>query len=87
MKVVALGALAVGAVAEATRSRGQLVVDNISIAKEVNFFFVEKNNIFLTLIILLDRCHFPHCSGSRVPRVQKFIRDLATGTYHPIKMT
>ena len=50
-------------------------------------FFVEKNNIFLTLIILLDRCHFPHCSGSRVPRVQKFIRDLATGTCHPIKMT
>lgn len=34
-----------------------------------------------------DRCQFQHCSGSRVPRVQKFIRDLATGTCHPIKMT
>ena len=50
-------------------------------------YLVQKSSIFLTLIILLDRCQFQHCSGSRVPRVQKFIRDLATGTCHPIKMT
>ena len=38
VKAVALGALAVGAAAGAARSRGQLVVDDISIAKEVNCF-------------------------------------------------
>lgn len=48
---------------------------------------VQKTNIFLIFIILLDRCHIQRCPGSRVPRVQKFIRDLATGTCHPIKMT
>ena len=38
MKAVALGPLAVGAAAGAARSLGQLVVDDINIAKEVNRF-------------------------------------------------